>query len=143
MDSESQFDDIYQKLSEARLLDIEIIMEIEAWKYGVAYKEAQVGYDKLLRRCRGVLELKGIEISDGRYQRKLKKLSDPEIPVKDKPFVKDNKNGKYNINFVFIEKDVEQRSKGLIRILPPGAGVVSDSVVFEVRDAEGRIKKVE
>jgi hypothetical protein len=156
-----QFDDVYQKLRQARLLDEELIMEIEAYRYGLAYKETQIGYVKLRQRCNNVSELTGREITDGLYDRRLKKLSDPEIPVENKPFFKDKKNGKYNINFLFIEKNVEQRSKGLVRIVPPGISIseqvsrmvgkarsppietvlTSETLSFEVRDAKGNLKK--
>ena len=123
MDSDSQFNEIYEKLKKAGLLDIEIIMEIEARKFGLAFNKTQVGYGELLERCRGATLLTQIEASDGTYQRKLKKLSDPDKLVEDKPFSKDPKagrRGKYNINFEFIDKDVEQRTKGLVpRVLKP------------------------
>lgn len=141
MDSELQFDDIYRILKQARLLDEDLIMGIEAYKYGLADKKTQIGYGKLRRRCNSVSEITGIEFSDGTYQRRLKDASDPDVPIENKSFSKDKKNGKYNINFLFIEKAVEQKSKGLVRILPPGAWMGSDHVSFEVRDSKGKIKK--
>ena len=155
MDSESQSNEIYQSLRQAGLLDVEIIMEIEARKYGMVFNKTQVGYSELLERCRVATPLTKIEASDGTYQRKLKKLSDPDKSVEDKPFSKDPKagrRGKYNINFDFIDKDVEQRSKGLVYIPSPGDLIISDlhfdwrvfgldHVYYVMRDSKGRIQK--
>ena len=74
MDSESLFNEIYQSLRQAGLLDVEIIMEIEARKYGMVFNKTQVGYSELLERCSVATPLTKIEASDGTYQRKLKKL---------------------------------------------------------------------
>ena len=130
-------------------------MEIEARKFGLAFNKTQVGYGELLERCRAITPLTQIEASDGTYQRKLKKLSDPDKSVESKPFSKDPKagrRGKYNINFDFIDKDVEQRSKGLVPILSPNDLILSDpnfkwqdvvlnDVYFVVRDSRGRVQK--
>jgi hypothetical protein len=123
----------YEGLTDGELLDPELIVKIEAAWYCESTGKKFIGYTQLRTKSnKSSIEKIGREISSGTFEPIIKRLSNPLIPKKDRPFTrrsvkvkgKRKKETRLDTNVPLIQKDV-RRTQAENYNEPPGTRKVT------------------